>query len=124
MGGHMKEQSVERLMDIILQMKINLAHVNETLLQQTYEIREQLGDVFDEEKRGLDRCLNAVDESLQECSAYISDYQRLHANLTAMREKLVQLGGDPGALPAALPGEPVENIIAWRVQQLKDRGKL
>jgi len=124
MGGHMKEQSVERLMDIILQMKINLAHVNETLLQQTYEIREQLGNVFDEEKRGLDRCLNAVDESLQECSAYISDYQRLHANLTAMREKLVQLGGAPGALPAALPGEPVENIIAWRVQQLKDRGKL
>ena len=124
MDGHMKEQSVERLMDIILQMKINLAHVNETLLQQTYEIREQLGDVFDEERRGLERCLDAVDERIQECSEYISDYQRLHANLTAMREKLVQLGGDPGDLPPALPTDAVENIIIWRVQYLKDKGKL
>jgi hypothetical protein len=49
----MKEQSVERLMDIILQMKINFAHVNETLLQQTYEIRQQLGDVFDEKTAGM-----------------------------------------------------------------------
>jgi hypothetical protein len=123
-GGHMKEQSVERLMDIILQMKINLAHVNETLVQQTYEIREQLGDVFDDEKRGLERCLTAVDERLQECSAYIADYQRLHANLTAMREKLVQLGGEPSELPPALPPEPIENIIAWRLQQLREQGKV
>ncbi|MGH7793443.1 MAG: hypothetical protein ACREQ2_00855 [Candidatus Binatia bacterium] len=122
--GLMKEQSVERLMDIILQMKINLAHVNETLLQQTYEIREQLGEVFDEEKRGLERCLNAIDEKLEECSTFIGDYQRLHANLTAMREKLVQLGGEPGALPPGLPTEGVENIIAWRLQQLKDKGTL
>lgn len=120
----MKERSVERLMDIILQMRINLAHVNETLLQQTYEIREQLGDVFDEESRGLERCLNAIDERLKECSASIGDYRRRHATLTAMREKLVQLGGDPGVLPPALPPESVENIIAWRVQHLKERGKL
>ena len=120
----MKEQSVERLMDIILQMKINLAHVNETLLQQTYEIREQLGEVFDEERRGLDRCLNAIDEKLQECSACISEYQRLHGNLIAMREKLVQLGAEPDGLPPALPGESVENIIAWRLQQLKDQSRL
>jgi hypothetical protein len=120
----MKEQSVERLMDIILQMKINLAHINETLLQQTYEIREQLGEVFDEERRGLDRCLSAIDEKLQECSTNIRDYQRLHVNLTAMREKLVQLGAEPDGLPPALPTESVENIIAWRLQQLKEQGRL
>lgn len=124
MGGTMRERSVERLMEIILQMKINLAHVNETLLQQTCEIREQMGAVFEEERRGLEGCLTSVDERLQQCSAYISDYRRLHANLTAMREKLVQLGGDPCGLPPALPPESVENIIAWRVQYLKEKGKL
>ena len=46
----MSGQSVERLMDVILQMRINLAHVTETLHQQTFEIREQLGAVFEEEK--------------------------------------------------------------------------
>ena len=115
---------MERLMDIILQMKINLAHVNETLLQQTYEIREQLGEVFDDEKRGLERCLNAIDEQLEECSISIRDYQRLHASLTAMREKLVQLGSEPGALPPALPAGTVESIIAWRLRGLKEMGKL
>lgn len=120
----MKERSVERLMDIILQMKINLAHVNETLLQQTYEIREQLGEVFDEERRGLDRCLNAVDEKLQECAGFIADYRRLHGTLAEMRDKLVQLGGDPGALPPSLPPDSVENIIAARVRSLKEQGKL
>jgi hypothetical protein len=68
----MSGQSVERLMDVILQMRINLAHVTETLHQQTFEIREQLGAVFEEEKQVLERCLSDFDERLEECSAYDS----------------------------------------------------
>ncbi len=79
-------------MDVILQMRINLAHVTETLHQQTFEIREQLGAVFEEEKQVLERCLSDFDERLEECSACIDDYQRLYASLAVMREKLVQLG--------------------------------
>lgn len=120
----MNGQSVERLMDIILQMKINLAHINETLLQQNYEIREQLGLVFEEEKATLDNCLTTIDEKLQQCSTLILDYQRRHAELTAMREKLVQLGAEPSALPPLLPSETVEHIIAWRLRGLKDEGRL
>jgi hypothetical protein len=41
-----------------------------------------------------------------------------------MRDKLVQLGGEPDGLPPALPAESIENIIAWRLQQLKDQGRL
>jgi hypothetical protein len=41
-----------------------------------------------------------------------------------MREKLVQLGAEPDGLPPALPTESVENIIAWRLQQLKEQGRL
>jgi hypothetical protein len=41
-----------------------------------------------------------------------------------MREKLVQLGGEPSELPPALPPEPIENIIAWRLQQLREQGKV
>ena len=119
----MNGQSVERLMDIILQMKINLAHVNETLVQQTYEIREQLGLVFDEEKVTLERCLGTIDERLQQCSALIADYQRRHAELSAMREKLVQLGAEPSGLPPLLPGDSVESIIHWRLRALKDEGR-
>jgi hypothetical protein len=120
----MNGQSVERLMDIILQMKINLAHINETLVQQTYEIREQLGLVFDEEKETLERCLGTIDEKLQQCSMLISDYQRRHGELSVMRDKLVQLGAEPGVLPPLLPGETVENIIAWRLSALREERRL
>ena len=120
----MSGQSVERLMDIILQMKINLAHINETLVQQTYEIREQLGLVFDEEQRTLERCLGTIDEKLQQCSTLIGDYQRRHAELSAMREKLVLLGAEPSLLPPLLPREDIENIIAWRMRGLREQGRI
>jgi len=119
LGGAMNGQSVERLMDIILQMKINLAHINETLVQQTYEIREQLGLLFNEEKGTLERCLCAIDAKLQDCSTLIADYQRRHADLAAMREKLVQLDAEPAAMPPPLPSDTVENIIAWRLGEIK-----
>lgn len=111
-------------MDVILQMKINLSHINETLIQQTFEIREQLGIVFEEEKKTLERCLSTFDEKLQECSALIVDYQRRHAELSAMREKLVQLGAEPSVLPPLLPGESIENILTWRVRGLREEGRL
>lgn len=120
----MNEQSIDRLMDIILQMKINLGHISETLHQQTFEIREQLGIVFENEKHTLDRYLGIIDEKLTDCSNCVRDYQRLHAGLTAMRGKLVQLGAEPSSLPPVLPAESVENIIAWRVHELKEQGKL
>ena len=62
-------------MDIILQMKINLAHVTETLQQQTFEIRQQLGAVFEEDKQELERCLAAIDQKLAECSVCFNDYR-------------------------------------------------
>lgn len=111
-------------MDIILQMKINLAHINETLAQQTYEIREQLDLVFDEQKGTLDSCLVIIDEKLQQCSTLIVDYQRRHAELSVMRQKLVQLGAEPGLLPPPPPGETIENIIVWRLRGLQEEGRL
>jgi hypothetical protein len=119
----MNGESVERLMEIILQMKINLSHINETLHQQTYEIREQLGLVFEDEKQALQRCLSSIDDKLKECATYVDEYQRLYASLSTMREKLVQLGAEPSPLPTAMPVTNVEDIIAWRLRELSQLGK-
>jgi hypothetical protein len=111
-------------MDIILQMKINLAHINETLHQQSFEIRQQLGGVFEEEKKVLDNCLCGIDDKLRECSASIQEYQRLYASLAKMREKLILLGGDPSALPAPFAPNSPEEVLAERLRQLRDQCKL
>ena len=120
----MNGQSMERLMDVVLQMKINLAHINDTLHQQSFEIREQVGAVFEEERKSLERCLGDIDEKLKECANCVDDYQQMHATLSGMRAKLIQLGAEPSALPAALPGERVEDVILWRVRELRAVGKL
>jgi hypothetical protein len=70
----MDGESVERLMEIILQMKINLVHVTETLHQQTYEVRHQFGAIFEKEKKGLDDCLQGIDEKIKQCAVYVEDY--------------------------------------------------
>ena len=120
----MNGQSMERLMDVVLQMKINLAHINDTLHQQSYEIRQQVGAVFEEERRSLERCLGGIDEKLKECAGFVNDYQQLHATLSSMRAKLIQLGAEPSALPSPLPGERTDDVILWRLQELKASGKL
>ena len=60
-------------MDVVLQMRINLSHITETLHQQTCEIRQQLDGVFDERKRALEGCLRGIDQKLIECSASIAE---------------------------------------------------
>ncbi len=111
-------------MDIILQMRMNLGHINETLQQQTFEIRQQLGAVFEEQKRGLEKALSEIDAKLLECSTSLQDYQRLYGSLAAMRDKLVQLGGDPSALPESLGTAPMEEVLLARLRLLRDLGKL
>jgi ABC-type enterochelin transport system substrate-binding protein len=121
---YMDGESVERLMDIVLQMKINLGHVTETLCQQSHEIQEQLGKIFEQEKKALEHCLCGIDDKLTECSVYVDDYRRLYMSLATMREKLVQLGAEPSSLPPDSPSDQIEAVVAWRLQELRSQGKI
>lgn len=118
MGG----DSIDRLTDTVLQMKLNLAHISETLHQQTFEICQQLAALFEEQKTGLESCLAGIDAKLKECVTQVEDYQRLYASLALMREKLVQLGAAPSALPAVMPCGSLQEVFAWRLKELRERG--
>jgi len=120
----MDGESLERLMDVILQMRINLQHVTTTFQQQTLEIRQELAAIFEEKKRVLDGCLNGIDDKLKECAVHVEDYNRLYSSLNAMRQRLVQLGADPSPMPEPLPTEQLDGIVVWRLEQLKCQGKI
>lgn len=91
MGG----DAVERLMEIVLQMKINMAHINETLQLQTTEIRQQLSVIFDDQRKSLEGHLGAIDAKLKDCSFQVADYQRLYASLAAMRQNSISSASRP-----------------------------
>ncbi len=120
----MDSEAVERLMDVLLQMKINFGYVTETLHQQTLEIRQQLGIIFEKEKKNLEECLLGIDRKLKECSICVENYRSLYAQLNTIREKLVLLGGQPSPMPVTLPAEHLDEIVAWRLQELKCEGKI
>jgi len=120
----MDGEAAERLMNIILQMKINLVHVTATLHQQTFEVQQQLGVIFEGEKKSLQDHVDGIYDKLKECSASLEDYKKRYAALATMREKLILLGAAPSPMPAALPADQVEGVIAWRLQELKSRGKI
>jgi hypothetical protein len=48
----------------------------------------------------------------------------MYAHLGSLREKLVQLDGHPSPLPVALPADELDNVIEWRLQELKLEGKI
>ena len=120
----MNGEPMERLMDIVLQMQINLAHVTQTLQEQTCEIRQQFQVIFEEQKNGLDDCLRGIDEKLHECSVSTEDYRRIYSSLEAMRDKLVQLGAAPTNMPAALPADGIDGVIQWRLNELRAQGRI
>ena len=120
----MDSEAVERLIDIVLQMQINLAHVTQTLQQQTYEMRQQLQLIFENQRKALDDCIVRMDEKLSECSVCVENYRRGYSSLETMRYKLVQLGADPAPMPAALPADGIDTIIQWRLNELRSQGRL
>jgi hypothetical protein len=120
----MNADAVERLMNVILQMQINLAHVIETFQQQIAEVRRQLEVIFEEEKKALEGCLNGIDERLKECSALVEDYKKHYAELSVMSEGLRRLGAEPRTLPAGLPADRVEEVVARRLQELRAQGRI
>ena len=120
----MAGESAERLMDVLLQMRINLKQITVTFQEQTQEIRQYMAAIFEEEKKALEDCLSGIDDKLKECSVYVEDYERLYSSLAAMRDKLVQLGAEPSPMPAALPTDQFDGVVAWRLQELRSQGKL
>jgi len=120
----MNADAVGRLMNVILQMQFNLVHVIDTFHQQTAEVRQQLEVIFEEEKKVLDGCLNGIDERLKECSALVEDYKKHYSELSVMSERLRRLGAEPRPLPAGLPADRVEGVVAWRLQELRAQGRM
>ena len=120
----MDSESVDKLMEILLQMRINLRQISETFELQTQEIRQQLMGIFERDSKELDNRLQRIDEKLSECSHFINDYRETYSALAGMRDKLLQLGADPGLLPPPLPSDQLESIVAWRLQELKASAKL
>jgi hypothetical protein len=119
------EQTYERLMQALLDMKKNFEHQMRSLDEQIVQANVMhLRQVFDEKKSLLSECLGTIDQKVLDCAAHVEEYKRIYADLTELNERLHLLGVDSLELPQRLPSDDVIEVLSDRVQQLRYQGKV
>jgi hypothetical protein len=54
----------------------------------------------------------------------VEDYKKHYAELSVMSERLRRLGAEMISLPMGLPADRVEEVVGWRLQELRARGRI
>lgn len=120
----MDSESVQRLMDVLLQMRINLQQIAKTFTEQTGEIRQELETIFHAEKISLDQCIAAIDAKLIDCGRQLKDYTSIYASLRTLHEQLQRMGADVDPMPPSLNADRIEDVLRARFDALQNQGKL
>jgi vacuolar-type H+-ATPase subunit I/STV1 len=104
------------------------SHIEERLrplAQQTVQAEaERLREWMKREQRALDECLARIDENLLACIERISESQKTHIDLTALKKSLEELGAATHALPELSMSQDPSQIIIARLETLRRDGKI
>ena len=84
---------------------------------------ERLSEWVKHEQRALDECLARIDQSLLACVELIHESQKKHADLSALKRRLEELGASPSSLPELATSQDPSEIIQARLESLRRDGK-
>ena len=95
------------------------------LAQQAVEfevarLREQSGH----DQETLKSCLEQIDQCILNCVGQLDEYQKKHALLISLNQRIANLGATPEPLADFLSIENFDLAIQSRVEGLRNRGKL
>jgi len=120
-----EEQSYERLLQALQDMKTEIARqirpVEEQIIQANVD---HLRQMFNQESRKLNKCLEEIDDNILACRQYLLDYDRIRSSLHGLNEKLSQLGADAIQIPEGLPSLDLGEIVRQRIEHLRSQGKI
>jgi uncharacterized protein YukE len=119
------EQTYERLMQALLDMKKNFEQQMRSLDEQIVVANvTHLREVFEEKKSLLADCLSGIDQKVVGCLAHFEEYKRIHSDLQELSERLRALGVDSLEIPDRLRSDDLVEILNDRVQHLRFQGRL
>jgi hypothetical protein len=120
-----QEQSYERLLQVLLEMKADIANRIKPVENQVIQANvEHLREVFEQEKNRLGERVQILDGQILECQRCIEAHAKIRENLYAVNEKLVRLGAEALAVPEPLDSANLSEILRQRIESLKSQGKL
>lgn len=120
-----EEQSYERLLQALQDMKSEIAKqirpVEEQIIQANVD---HLRQSFGQESRRLSKCIEEVDDNILACRQYLQEHERIRSSLTAINQKLSQLGAEGIQIPDGLDTSDLGEIVRQRIEHLRSQGKI
>ena len=84
----------------------------------------RLREQSDHDRATLNACLAQIDQLILTCVDQIDEYQKNHALLISLNERLTTLGAKPEPLAESLRTQNLSDTIQWRFEGLRHQGKL
>ena len=77
------------------------------------------------EARRISQCIEQIDHRLIDCRKSLEEYRRVRDSLRLINTELSKLGQQPLSVDEDdLPGHDLSEIIKWRIDHFKSKGKL
>ncbi len=105
-------------------MQVQIQECLRPLAQQAAQAEvERLKEWIEREQRALDECLARIDRNLLACVELIRESQRKHTHLSALKQRLEELGASASSLPELSTSQDSGEIIKARLESLRRDGK-
>jgi hypothetical protein len=93
-----------RLLQAVGDMQAQIEQRVRPVAQQVVELEvARLRDQSDHDRAALQQCLAQIDQCILTCVNRLDEYQKKHASLITLNERLTSLGASPEALPEEFP---------------------
>ena len=108
-----------RLLQALGDMQAQIEQRVRPVAQQVVELEvARLRDQSDHDQAALKQCLAQIDQCILTCVDRLDEYQKKHASLITLNERLESLGASPEALPEKLVPLDLDDALSARLEAL------
>jgi len=120
-----EDRLYDRLVQTLNDMQAQIEERVRPLAQQTVEVEiQRLREQSKQNQTALVECLARIDQGILSCIDRIGEYQSGHAELLKLNQRLATLGADPQPLPDHWPTQNASEMIHFRLEELRLKGKI
>jgi len=120
-----EDRLYDRLLNTLRDMQTQIEERVRPLAQETLHLEQgRLREQWQQEHSALEECLTRLDECIVTCMDRINEYQKRHAELARLNQRLTTLGAEPELIPESLTASNIDATIRSRLGALHRQGKL
>jgi hypothetical protein len=120
-----EEQTYERLLRVLHDMQAQIEERVRPVAEQVVQAEvERLQSLSIQKRSILNDCLALIDKTILDCRTQMEEYRQTRSALSAVNERLADLGAEPVAVPDYFSTESLGDLILARLEGLRAEGKI